>query len=211
MEKAAKEIKEFNKIKNESFRDLIQLGYQEADLNKSFADNNILEGQTNKLKDFIWHSYQALLFENSKDFEMQSRIHWSMAVYSFKFEKGKNLDQLKSLSHLAKLNYFEAIDLGSDIESGVIIISGKCEICQKDKDKIFSVKELRQNSVIPHLNCNCTGIGCTCMYGYKALRDSKGRLIFKDFEYKKSSKKDDKLMREGAKSILNLFSLFKKK
>lgn len=216
MNENLKQVKKFNKIKKSCFQQLVSLGFDENKLENDYLNSAISESEEGKLRDFIWSKYHELLHENAGDLQKQSQIHWSMAAFSYNYENGKNTIQQKELAYKAELLYYEIVCQSVGVACGIVIIHGKCAVCQSEKDKHYTIEELRSNPILPHQNCDCSGFGCICRYGYESIRDENGRLIFKDEGYmqeNKSRKKsdNDKLAREGASVILNFLNLFKKK
>ncbi|AZI33953.1 hypothetical protein [Kaistella carnis] len=217
MNENLKQVKKFNSIKKSCFQRLVSLGFDENKLESHYLNSAIVESEEGKLRDFIWSKYHELLHENAQDLQKQSQIHWSMAVFSYDYENGKNTLQQKDLSHKARLLNYEILSLQQNsLNYRIVIIPGKCSICQSEKDKNYTIEEMRSNPVIPHKNCDCSGFGCICMYGLTTLRDENGDLIWNEdsFDYTNKSRKiktNDKLAREGAGAIISFLNLFKKK
>ena len=213
-----KVINEFERIKKDAFDDFAMFGYSEQQIEKEFLSWNIQDDNLNQLKDSIWFFFNRLISEFPRDFQKQAQIYWSMAVFDYKYGNGKTVDMMKKLSADARIFHFESTQKDNNIfqyEGRISVSKDSCAVCLEDKERKFDVKELFQSHPLPHKDCTCSGIGCTCSIGFAGKRDVNGNLIYNlDSEkklIKKVSPSHNNLQKEGAKSVLRFFDLFKKR
>lgn len=176
-----KNLKKFQTIKSYAFNDFSSYGYEEDILEKEFLSWNIKDGNLNHLKDSIWHFFNRLISEFSRDFQTQAQIYWSMAVFDYKYGNGKMVNMMKKSSADAKIHHYESTtDSNGIITYNLVIIVGKdaCAVCKADDGRKFEINDLVKSNPLPHKNCTCAGFGCTCMLGAVAKRDNNGDLIF---------------------------------
>lgn len=212
-------LKDFQRIKSFAFKDFAGFGYPDEQLEKEFLSWNIKDGNVNHLKDSIWFFYNRLISEFPRDFRMQSQIYWDMAIFDFQYGNRKTVDMMKKLSADAKIKYFESTHKDHNIlqyEGRILVSKNSCAVCMEDADKKFTVTQLFQSHPLPHENCTCAGIGCTCMVAFEARRNNGGKLIFNldsfptKKEAPKSSSFSNNIVRAISKSVSVLFGLNKK-
>ncbi len=168
--------KKFNSMKKKNFNDLINIGYPLNELERDFTKSNI--NSINGLKDFIWQSYNLMLSKSSSDLFKQHSIYYSMAIFSYNYEDGKDTQRLLKLSADKRLIEVEAIIKSETMLQYKVTIIGRKEnkFCASDSEKIFDIDYLIKNPIIPH---NQDGDKfCQCSYHPYAERDSDGKLIF---------------------------------
>ena len=217
MDDTKKLEKEFNRIKKSTFLTLQQLGIPTIELENDFIDSDVGAGNVRALRDFVWYQFNKYLDREAKDFDLQSRIYYAMAMFRFNYEEGKGVDRLKQQSIEAKK---------TEIGRGVVMdakihnsFKNCCPECTADHGKAFDLDDFLKSDRLPHKNCTCGGFGCGCTFGVVARRDENGLFIFCDDDTKtttsnkplKTKSTSTMLQNEGAKSILGIFKFFKKK
>jgi len=214
--------KEFKRIKKSTFRTLQLLGVPTIELENDFTDSNIGDGNVRALRDFVWYQFNKHLDRKARDFHLQARIYYEMAMFRFNYEEGKGIDGLKQLSIDAKKTHYKLseIDRGMAMDAKVYnSFKNCCPECTADHGKAYDLDEFLKSDRLPHKNCTCGGFGCGCFFDAVARLDENGLFIFYD-DYAiptkstnslKSKSTSTALQHEGAKSILGIFSLFKKK
>ena len=211
-----KVLKKFQTIKSQSFQDFASLGHSKELIESEYLAAKINEGNLNALKDFVWHFFNKSILIFSRDFQKQAFIYWLMAVFDFKYGNKEKVFQMKKLSANARILHFQS-DPPTIIpyEGRIIVPKNSCDVCIKDSEKIYEIDELLNFNPLPHENCSCTGIGCKCTLSFVGKRNADGSLILNlnNLESKKENHSvySKKLHREGAKSLLSFFNLFKKK
>ena len=174
-----KTLKKFNEIKSYAFKDFRMFGYSDVSLDKEFLCWNIKDGNVNHLKDSIWFFFNRLISEFPRNFQTQAQIYWSMAVFDYKYGNGKVVDMMKELSADARVNHFRSVHAKDRIITvDVVVVCGnRCEACMEDKDKRYDLIEIFKSHPLPHKNCTCAGIGCTCMLSLSPRKDEHGLFI----------------------------------
>ncbi|MBU8883963.1 hypothetical protein KSK37_12780 [Kaistella sp. DKR-2] len=222
MDDTRKLEKEFNRIKKSTFLTLQQLGVPTVELENDFINSNIEAGNVRALRDFIWYQFNKHLQREAKDSDLQSRIYYAMAMFRFNYEEGKDVDRLKQQSIDAKKTHYKISQTGTGVVMDAKIynsIKNCCPECTADDGKAFDLDEFLDSDRLPHKNCTCEGFGCGCSFGVVARRDENGLLIFIENDTKpttsnkplKTKSTSTMLQNEGAKSILSIFNVFKKK
>lgn len=172
-------LSEFEKIKKYAFDDFTVFGYSEQQIEKEFLSWNIKEDNVNNLKDSIWFFFNRLISEFFHDFQKQAQIYWSMAVFDYKYGNGKVVNMMKELSADARVNHFRSVHAKDRIITvDVVVVCGnRCEACMEDKDKRYDLIEIFKSHPLPHKNCTCAGIGCTCILSLSPKNDENGLFI----------------------------------
>lgn len=214
--------KEFNRIKKSTFQTLQLLGVPTPELENDFTDSNIGDGNVRALRDFVWYQFNKHLDRKARDFHLQSRIYYEMAMFRFNFEEGKGVDELKQLSIDAKKTHYKLSEIGKGVVMDAKVYNSFkncCPECTADHGKAYDLEEFLKSDRLPHKNCTCGGFGCGCFFDAVARLDENGLFISYD-DYTKPTTSTNSLkpkstsavlQHEGAKSILGIFNLFKKK
>ena len=101
-------IKIFQSIKRISFGSLICSGYPEELLEKDFSTCKINEANINALKNFIWSSFNKLISLFTRDFQRQAQIYWSVAIFYYKYGRGKVIWNCKKFSSDCRIHHFKS-------------------------------------------------------------------------------------------------------
>lgn len=143
-------------------------------------------GIENNDNDVIWSFFNELLLSNSKDFDIQSKIYLSMAI--FLFNEGKDFFPLLKESYRAELLSLELKSIESPtiwmvtIENSLNENSLACSKCKELNGIQMTIKDALEKMPIPIKDCG-RPLGfnrCTSLYGVKFLRDEDGMLIYKN-------------------------------
>ena len=173
-------------INNMFLNELKEFGISDAEFNIRKKELSSKSGIENNENDVIWSFFNELLMSNSNDFDIQSKIYLSMAI--FLFDEGKDFFPLLKESYRAELLSLEL----KSIESPTIWVvtignslnenSLPCSKCKELNGIQMSIKEALEKMPIPIKDCS-RPVGfnrCTSSYGVKFLRDEDGMIIFKD-------------------------------
>lgn len=139
----------FNSVKKKNFNSLVNNGYDLQKLELDFQNSNVTT--LNHLKDFIWHSYNFLLSKYPTDFNKQKLIYYSMSNISIEYENGKDAERLLKLASDIDLREFDKTIKNNYLYYQIVIIGRKDnKYCAEDNRRIFNIKELLQNPILPH-------------------------------------------------------------
>jgi hypothetical protein len=97
----------------------------------------------------------------------------------------KLLDDHKPVTEgVALINYADLrkADLSLFKQSVILITTECCAECLELDEKVIPLEEALETLPLPFKGCTRER-GCNCCYGFKGLRDKKGRLIFKNAWY----------------------------
>lgn len=172
MDEQKKLEKEFSLVKKETFLLLMNLGIQEDKLENNFKSSNAFNGNVGALKDFVWGQFNKHISENSDNWDLQSRIYESMVHFRYKYESVKDVSA-KKLAMDAFKNSNEHLLERSDINIKAQIVSfhTSCPVCYADNLRLIDLEEFFSTDIIPHKNCTCPGMGCSCRVGFRRIRN----------------------------------------
>ncbi|SFH92373.1 hypothetical protein [Halpernia frigidisoli] len=173
-----KVLKKFQTVKNEAFKDFESLGHSKKFIDIEYLAAKIAEGNLISLKDFIWHFYNKSILIFSRDFQKQAYNYWSMAVFDFRHEKKERVSKMKELSINARILDFQSkTSTINDYEVVINVSDNSCGVCLADRSKIYEVSKFLTEYTLPHRNCTCKGIGCTCMLSFVPKKNADGSFI----------------------------------
>lgn len=177
---------------------LEKFGMDEKNIRENYI-NNWENKNRNDVESYLWSILNLLIDENLKQsqgkdlegyYNRNSMIYGQMATFLVKYKK-------KPASHLQKLynenyinrEYLKLKDSSFQIDVAITCGALDCKYGSELEDKLFSMKEALENSIIPYDKCT-NEFGCLCHYAITPRRDENDDLIYKDdYLIKKKSEK----------------------
>ena len=131
-------------------------------------------------RDFLWYVFQKLnkgiaeKFGYSIEMYQYQRKLYSIML-SFFIDENRNRNHIfKSINHCDLM-----IAKFSEYQQQVEFIASKCcEECDKIDGTIISLEEAIRAKPLPYVKCKRKN-GCICCYGFHAVRDERGRIVWK--------------------------------
>jgi hypothetical protein len=166
--------------------ELKEFGISEQDFSVRKKELFLKTGIENNDNDVIWSLFNELLVLNSNDFDIQSKIYLSMAI--FLFNEGKDFFPLLKESYRAELLSLELKSIESPLTSMAIIVtstnekSGACSKCKELNGFQMTFEDALEKMPIPIKNCDRSVRfnRCTSFYHIQFLRNEDGMLIDKN-------------------------------
>jgi hypothetical protein len=140
-------------------------------------------GIENNDNDVIWSLFNKLLVKNSNNYDQQSKLYQSMAVYLS--QEGKEFYHLLRESYKAELKRMQLESLACSMVSVVEVVissntnSPACGKCSKLKGVQMTFEDALKKMPIPIEDCEHSHGFYRCFYSTKNLRDENGMLILK--------------------------------
>lgn len=175
-------------------------GMDEKNIRENYV-NNWVNKDKNDVESYLWSIFTLLIDENLKQskaknlegyYSRNMKIYGQMSTFLIKYKR-------KPAGHLQKLyneNYIKQENQNfkdNTFHMDVVVICGAidCKYGKKLENKLFSMKEALENSIIPYNKCT-NEFGCLCRYAMKARRDENGDLIYKDDNLIKKKSENNK-------------------
>ena len=155
---------------------------EEDEFDKAYFEWIKKFGESNQSKrDFLWSVFQRLNIGIAKKFGVsietyQYQRELYLIMLSFLVEENRNTKHIRKSIHFCDLMKADLSDYKQEVE---FIATKCCEECDKINGQIIPLEEAIKTQPLPYSKCK-RKTGCICCYGFKAVRDERGRIIMKN-------------------------------
>jgi hypothetical protein len=183
-EKDRQEIEE-NRVSfiNSWLNELKTFGIKEEEFYIRKKELFLISGIENNDNDVIWSLFNELLVKNSNNYDRQSKLYHSMAIYLS--QEGKDFYYLLRESYKANLKRMQLESLASNMVSIVEIVastnsnSPACGKCKKLNGVQMTFEDALLKMPIPFEDCEHSNGFYRCFYSTINLRDENDMLMLK--------------------------------